>query len=359
MSILIFLLILSLLVLVHEFGHFIAAKKNGVLVEEFGIGFPPRLFGIKIKETVYSLNLIPLGGFVKLYGEEYDKIYQKSKIKNQKLKNKAFINKNPWQRIMIIIAGVIGNFLLGWFLIAYLFTQGVPVPLNKVLIEKVEKNTPAYFAGLKKGDFIYALEFNQKKFPINSASDLITLTKKYAGKKLTLFVERKAKKITINIIPRKNPPKNQGPLGVIITSYEIKKYSFYQAPYFGLIHSLTITKKIISELVKTLIQLITFKKPDVSVAGPIGIAYFTQEALKFGKNAVLELMALLSLNLAIVNLLPFPALDGGRLFFVFYELITKKPFNKKLEKYLNLFGFIFLITLAILVSINDIIKIYR
>jgi len=356
MSFLLFLLILSILVLVHELGHFIAAKKNGVLVEEFGIGFPPRLLGIKIKKTIYSINLIPLGGFVKLYGEEYEETNQN---KSQKLKNKSFIYKHPWQKISIIIAGVIGNFLLGWLLISYLFTQGVPVPLNKVLIEKVEKNTPAYFAGLKKGDYIYAIKVDKQTISINSSSDLINFTKKYAGKKVTLFVERNGKKTTITIIPRKNPPRNQGPLGVVITSFAIKKYPFYQAPYFGLVHSLTITKKIVVELTKTLIQFITFKKPDVSVSGPIGIAYFTQEAIKFGKNAVLELIALLSLNLAIVNLLPFPALDGGRLIFAFYELITKKPFNKKLEKYLNFFGFIFLITIAIIVSINDILKIYH
>jgi len=359
MSILIFLLVLSILVLVHELGHFIAAKRSGVLVEEFGIGFPPRLLGIKIKETIYSINLIPLGGFVKLYGEEYDEISQKSKVKSKKLKNQAFAYKNPWQKILIIVAGVLGNFILGWFLISYLFTQGVPTPANKVIVEKVQEKSPAKIANLQPKDAIYALKVNQKIYPIKTSTDLITLTKKYGGEKIILYVERGKEKFQTTIIPRKNPPKNEGPLGIVITSFVEKKYPWYQAPYYGLIHAATITQKIISELIKTLIQIISFQKPSVDVAGPIGIARFTSEVAKFGKNAVLELMALLSLNLAVVNLLPFPALDGGRLIFALYELITKKRINKKLESYLNLFGFIFLITVAILVSINDILKIYR
>mgnify|MGYP000316939231 CR=1 FL=1 len=359
MSILIFIIILSTLVLVHEFGHFIAAKKSGVLVEEFGIGFPPRLLSIKIKETIYSINLIPLGGFVKLYGEEYKEISQKPKFKSQKLKNKAFAYKNPWQKILIIVAGVVGNFFLGWFLISYLFTQGVPIPANKVIVEKVQDKSPAKIANLQPKDAIYALKVNEKIYSIKTSTDLISLTKKYGGKKITLYVERAEKKFKTTIIPRTNPPKNEGPLGVVITSFVEKKYPWYQAPYYGLIHAAKITQKIISELSKTLIQIITFKKPSVDVSGPIGIARFTSEAVKFGHKAIFELTALLSLNLAVVNLLPFPALDGGRLIFALYEAITKKRINKKLESYLNLFGFIFLITVAILISINDILKIYR
>ena len=120
MTIIIFILTLALLVLVHEFGHFLAAKRNGVRVEEFGFGLPPRLFGIKKGETLYSVNLLPVGGFVKLYGEEYHE------IKNKSLSGRAFVNKNPWQKSLIVIGGVIGNFLLGWVLISFLFTQGVP-----------------------------------------------------------------------------------------------------------------------------------------------------------------------------------------------------------------------------------------
>lgn len=342
MSIIIFILILAILVLVHELGHFIAAKKSGVLVEEFGIGFPPRIFSLKYKETIYSVNVIPLGGFVKLYGEEYHE-----KIVN---KNRTFVFKKPWQKALIIIGGVVGNFLLGWLLISFLFTQGVPVPTNKVIIEKVQANSPAESAGIAEKDII--LNFT-------SASDLINYTKKFAGQKITLVILRGNQQRKINLVPRKNPPAGEGPLGVVITSFVEKKYPWYQAPFFGLVEAAKITQRIVIELIKTLVQLLTLQRPPVEVAGPIGIARYTNQAIKFGKNAVLEFIALLSLNLAVINILPFPALDGGRLVFVFYEWVTKKRVNQTIERYVNSIGIIILLSLAVIISINDLAKIYR
>ena len=145
----------------------------------------------------------------------------------------------------------------------------------------------------------------------------------------------------------------------MITSFIEKKYPWYQAPFYGLVQSFTITKQIAIELGKTVSNLITLKKTNVDVTGPIGIAKYTGQAIKFGHNAVLELIALLSLNLAVVNILPFPALDGGRLVFVIYEWVTKKRVNKNLENYLNLAGIITLLSLAALISINDIIKLIK
>src|SRR3989344_9409675 len=168
MTIIVFLLILMVLVLVHEFGHFIIAKKMGVKVEEFGIGLPPRLFGIKKGETLYSINLLPLGGFVKLYGEEYDELH-KTNI------NRMFVNKTPWQKTLIILGGVIGNFLLGWFIFSYLVTQGVSVPINKVIIETVTKNSPAQIAGLKEKDIVIKLiPQDLPQIALASSEDLIT-----------------------------------------------------------------------------------------------------------------------------------------------------------------------------------------
>lgn len=355
MSVIVFIIILAILVLVHELGHFLAAKKSGVLVEEFGFGFPPRIFGFKHKETIYSINAIPLGGFVKLYGEEY-----KEKV-DPKLSSKTFSSKKPHLKTFIIVAGVIGNFLLGWALISYLFTQGVPIPTNKVVVEQVQKNTPASAAGLKKKDVIVEIKnIDNKIYPIKSTSDLSTLTKRFSGNKVTLVLERDGKKLTTEILPRKNPPAGQGALGIAISSpFVEKKYPWYQAPFFGLVEAANITQKIVTELLRTLVQLVTLQKPNVDVAGPVGIAKYTGEAIKFGKNAVLELMALLSLNLAVVNILPFPALDGGRLVFVLYEWITKKRVNETFEKYMNLAGIILLLTLAGVITVHDIIKLYK
>jgi len=353
MSIIVFLIILTLLVLVHELGHFIAARKNGVRVDEFGIGFPPRLFSIKKGETTYSINAIPIGGFVKLYGEEYHENTKKE------LRQKAFVYKKPWQKATIIIGGVVGNFLLAWVLISYLFTQGVPAPINKVLVENVISNTPAAKAGIKKNDIIFAIKETNKKSPITSSNDLIDISKKYGDRQIILLIERDGQTLETTITPRKNPPSGQGPLGVVITSFMEKKYSWYQAPFFGLIESFKISQKIAVEVVNTLVKLVTFQKPQVDVAGPIGIAQYTDQAIKFGKNAILELLALLSLNLAIVNILPFPALDGGRLIFVIYEWVSKKRVNQTIERYLNLAGIIILLSLALLISYRDIVRLIR
>jgi regulator of sigma E protease len=353
MSIIIFIIILAVLILIHEFGHFIAAKKQGVRVDEFGFGLPPRLFGIKIGETLYSLNLIPLGGFVKLYGEEYHEIKKKTQSA------KAFINKKPWQKALIILAGVMGNFLLGWFLISFLFTQGVPVPTDRVIVEKVTENSPAEIAGFKTKDVITNIELKGKQYPIKESNDLIELSRKFGGEELIMTVSRENKSTKLKVTPRKNPPKNEGPLGVTVTSFIEKKFPWYQAPVYGLIESVKITSNIFRELSKILFQLVTFQKPDAQISGPIGIAQFTATAIKFGNNAVLELMALLSFNLAIINILPFPALDGGRLVFVIYEWITGRQSNKNLEKYVNFIGFVILLSLGVLISVFDVIKLYK
>lgn len=353
MIILIFLLILTILVLVHEFGHFIIAKKMGVKVEEFGIGLPPRLFGIKKGETLYSVNLLPLGGFVKLYGEEYSESGKKDK-------NRAFVNKTPWQKTLIILGGVIGNFLLGWFIFSYLVTQGIAVPTNKVIIEKVTKNSPAQIAGLKEKDVITKLiPQDLPQIALSSSEDLIAQTKKLAGRTIGLEIKRNGKTFLTKIIPRINPPVGEGPLGIAITSSIEKKYPWYIAPYYGLIEAFNITFKIAAELGKLILGLITFQKPRVDVAGPIGIANLAGQAVRFGRNAFLQFLGLLSLNLAIINILPFPALDGGRLIFVLYEGFTKKKPNKNIEKYTNLIGFIMLLSLAALITVNDIIKLVK
>lgn len=357
MYILVFIIILAILVLIHELGHFLAAKKYGIRVEEFGFGFPPRIWGFKKGDTLYSINLLPLGGFVKLFGEEYHEEHAKHRTKIDA--DKAFINKTPAQKAFVIIAGVLGNFLLAWILISYLFTQGVPTPTNKVLVEKTLKNSPAEQANLQPGDQLTRITVGSKMFTLTSTADLTNYSKKYAGQRVIFTIKSRGKEQNVMIIPRLTPPQGEGPLGLLITSYEEKKYSWYQAPFYGLIHSYTITKTIAIELGKTAFNFFTMKKTNVDVAGPIGIAQYTGQAIKFGQNAVLELMALLSLNLAVINILPFPALDGGRLMFILYEWVTKRRVNKNVEKYINLFGMGTLLLLAAVITIHDVMKLIK
>ncbi|MCA9371943.1 RIP metalloprotease RseP [Candidatus Woesebacteria bacterium] len=360
MTIIIFIIILLVLVLVHEFGHFFAAKKQGIYVEEFGFGFPPRLFGKKRGETLYSLNLLPIGGFVKLYGEEYHESHKELKHKGKTIPaSRAFVNKKPWQKTIVIVGGVIMNFILGWVLISYLFTVGTPVP-NGIKIVEVQKNSPAEDAHLMKGDHVLYLQQGNEKNEIQTTNDLVELSGTYGDQEVMLGFERDGETSQVQIIPRAQPPKGEGALGVVITQDSVvKKYPWYQAPFYGLAEAASMTRRIVVEIVKIPAQLIAQQKTKVDFAGPVGIAQVVGEARAFGLNALLQIVALLSLNLAVVNILPLPALDGGRLVFILYEWITGKKPNEKLEQHLNTAGITFLLLLTVLITINDIVRLVK
>jgi len=353
MTIILFVAILSLLILIHEFGHFIVAKKNGIFVEEFGLGLPPRLFGFKIGETMYSLNLLPIGGFVKVLGEEEA---EKKNIPSN-LIGRTFYSKSSRVKASVVVAGVVCNFLLGWLLISYLFTKGVPVPTTSVTVEQIEKNSPASRAGLKVHDTIIKLDRGTVSENLSSNDELIKLTNKFAGQEVTLTVKRGALTKAILLTPRKNPPKDQGPLGIVLKPYEIKKYGLVEAPFYGLYHATRITTTVAHELVTTFVKFVTFQKTRTDVAGPVGIAILTREAARSGIDSLLQLVAILSLNLAVINIFPFPALDGGRLTMIIYEATTKRKINPKIERRLNMAGFAVLLSLILVVTISDLIKV--
>lgn len=361
MQVIVFIIILAILVLIHEFGHFIAAKKMGIKVEEFGFGFPPRVWGKKIGETLYSINLLPIGGFVKLFGEEYheEHVTVEQGGYTAEDRKRAFVYKHPWQKSVVIVAGVVMNFLLGWVLISYLFTQGVPTPTDKVIVEQIQPKSPAVAAGLKAGDVIESISKDNQSQTIKSVDDLIKVAKVYGDQPVLLQYDRNGQMNQVTIVPRKHPPKDQGSLGVVITNYVTKKYPWYTAPFYGLKHATIITLTIVSELGKTVGKLFTGQGSKVEVTGPVGIAQYTGQAIKFGSNAVLELVALLSLNLAVINLLPFPALDGGRLVFIIYEWVTKKRINQHFERYMNLAGIIVLLGLSAVITFFDVLKLFK
>ncbi len=352
-----FLIILIILVVIHELGHFFAAKKNDVYVEEFGVGFPPRAIGKKFGETLYSLNWLPLGGFVKLYGEEYheeDKLEKKAKIPA----SRAFVNKTPLQKAIIITAGVIMNFILGWVIMSYLYTIGIPTPAGVTILE-VQNNSPAQAAGLQEGDKLVSIGQDEERINIKATYELIRATNRYIGEQVDLVVERDGQTQLVSLEARENPPANQGAFGIVINQLvEEEKHPWYTAPWYGLVRAYDMTRTIAVEILKIPYQLITRHKTDVEFSGPVGIARVVGEAREYGINPLLEIMALLSLNLAVINILPFPALDGGRLVFIVYEWITKKRPNQNFERYMNLAGIIILLSLSAVITIYDIMKIF-
>lgn len=365
MQILVFFLVLSILVLVHEAGHFLAAKLVDVKVEEFGFGLPPRIFGVKKGETLYSINALPIGGFVRLFGED-GMAEDKSEI------DRAFFRKKPLFKLFIVTAGVVMNFLLATAIISYIFSQGVFIVSNKVFIEKVLKNSPAASAGLKNGDQIFRVDDQEIKY----TEDLLKATEKNKGRETSFEIKRRfcqdkkesqAEDIrlcqryttsifTVQMVPRVSPPPEEGALGIAISNFDYKKFAFWEAPIYGTVETAKMSYLTAKGIIELVPKLFSFSGVPKEVAGPIGIAKLVGEASKSGLMAVLQLMGVLSLNLAVINILPFPALDGGRLIFVLLEVIARKKLNPKIEATINTAGFIILLTLIAIVTRHDLIK---
>lgn len=351
-SILVFILVLSVLVLVHECGHFFAARRSGIWVEEFGFGLPPRLFGKKIGETLYSINLLPFGGFVRLHGENAGE-----KITRRK---EAFLNKSKRTRAFVISAGVIMNFILAIiaFSVVYSFS-GIPRDTERVKIVGVETNTPSYQAGIKEGDFIKQVDGEK----VISTSEFIDLVNKKKGEKINLTIARevsgKEENINLSLVPRKDYPKDEGPLGIVITSTEIYFPPLWKRPFIGIYYgfkdALFWGKVIVLGFGKLLGNLFVGQVPK-DIAGPVGIYALTSEAAKVGILTLINFVGILSVNLAILNIIPFPALDGGRLLFIGIEAVFKKKITPKIEGWVNTAGMAILILILLAITVGDVRK---
>lgn len=326
------IIFLSILILVHEFGHFWIAKKFGLWVEEFGIGLPPKIWNKKIGETVYSINALPFGGFVKIFGENADQRGLKG----------SFTNLKIWKRSIIIFAGVLMNFLLGWLVISIVFSIGIP---QAVLITEIQSNSPAEKIGLQTGDKILSA---------TNADNFIKFIDEHRGQEIVLKIERAGEIKEFKIIPRANPPAGEGALGVGLMETGLAKKKLPLSFWEGLKTSVETVKMIFAALFNLIAKAFVGKASLEQVAGPIGIVKVTAQAGTLGFVYLLKLLALISLNLAVINLLPFPALDGGRLLFLLIEKIKGSPLPEKFEKYANAAGIALLLLLMIIITIKDI-----
>jgi regulator of sigma E protease len=348
----VFFVILGILVLIHELGHFMVARLFGVRVEEFGFGLPPRIWGKKLtkKGTLYSINWLPLGGFVRLAGEDDPPSHKASGGKLMYLKKEYFWAKTKKQRTAILLAGVTMNFLLAVGITTYLLTQGVYEASGRVHIETVVAGSPASAAGLKTNDII-------EKF--KTSQDLVSFVKLHAGKPIKLTIQRNNKESAITLVPRTVYPKGEGPTGISISDLELKTYSWLDAPFAALKLTISRAGDMFSGLWNLIVRIAHLQSVGSDVAGPIGIAQVTGTAVKFGFKAVLEFMSILSLNLAVLNVLPIPALDGGRVLFVFLEKILGKRIKPAFERSTHQIGMLVLFVLIALISLNDILRIAR
>jgi len=337
---------LIVLMIIHEFGHFIIAKKFGVRIDEFGIGYPPRVLGKKIGETIYSVNLIPLGAFVKIYGEEGGVDDYRS-----------FAKLTIFKRILIVLGGVIAFWIAAAIIFSVAFGIGASVPIgdqdivgvNKtsIVILEVRESSPAEIAGLKSGDEI---------INIDKVADFQKLVLDNGGKEITLAINRGGQNMDINLTPRVTYPDGQGPTGVVLERMAnvIEKYPWYQAPIQGTIYTGKITVEALKGIYGFFASLFQGKGvPDgAELAGPVGITIFLSQAASLGTGFFLYFIGSLSVLLAIFNLFPIPALDGGKLLFLIIEAIKKKPVSVKVEQSLTIVFFILLITMSIFITIK-------
>ncbi|MEK7465388.1 MAG: M50 family metallopeptidase [Patescibacteria group bacterium] len=343
-------LFLSLIILFHEAGHFLVAKWNGVRVDEFGFGYPPRLFAGKIGETVYSVNALPFGGFVRIHGTDPARAGDAEGETGRDFNTKAV-----WRRSSILLAGVAMNILLGWFLLILVFAVGYP---EHLIVGATASRSPAEVADIREGDVILGARYGNTALldPI-ATEDFIALVKNAGDNELSLTLARGNNRRTISLHPRMNPPEGEGALGLALTRIGVPSTNLG-----GSIQNATETTwNILEVIAKGLYAFVTklFVSPKIieSVAGPVGIFSIAAEAGAFGMIPLLQLMAILSLNIAVLNLLPFPALDGGRFLVVLIEKAIRRPIHQKIQNGINTVGFIVLVGLMILVTIKDVGKI--
>jgi len=347
-SILIFVVVLSILVLAHEAGHFFAARRSGVLVEEFGFGLPPRLFGKKIGETIYSLNLLPFGGFVRLHGENADD--------EVAYPARSFLGKSKKARTVIILAGVFMNFILGIaaFAVTYSFL-GIPRESTNVRVINVSKDSPADKVGLMPGDVLRRVNDQD----ISDNDQFISLMEQNKGKEVVIGFDRSGVDglSVVRVVPRETPPPNEGSLGVIISATEMYFPPVWQRPIYGAYYGFKDALYWAGVVLGGMRQLVgDFSKGTAadSVAGPVGIYALTSQAASFGILSLINFVGVLSVNLAILNVLPFPALDGGRFLFVLLEGILGKRVLPKVEATIHTIGIVILVALILAITAKDI-----
>lgn len=349
-SILTFVVFLSVLVLVHELGHFIAARRAGIWVEEFGFGIPPKVFGIKRGETIYSINLLPFGGFVRLHGEEDAGKVQKPK--------EAFVSKSWGVRMFVVYAGIIMNMVLAIlaFGIVYTFT-GIPkvVDTGVVRVIGISSGSPAETYGIKEGDFLKKVGDKE----VFTVDELTSEVIKYKDTEASLFIERNGQNMVLNVTPRSNPPKDQGALGVVISSSTVESFypPVWQRPFYGAWYGLKEAffwgQVIVLGLFKTIQGLFVGQIPK-DLVGPTGLYAVTSEITKQGIIAVINWTGIISVNLAVLNILPFPALDGGRGAFLVIEKVFGKKVKPKVENTIHTLGLILLISMIVAVTYKEI-----
>lgn len=355
LTVLVFIALLLALILAHEWGHYMAAKKAGCGVEEFAFGFPPRLFSLVRKGTRFSFNLLPIGGYVKIEGENMDD-------PNPGPTN--FASKSaPW-RMLILAAGVLMNVVLAAVLLSVQAGLGVPSLVTeenadrvfdlKAFIVDVAPNSPAQQAGIEPLDRVVAV--GSVRDP--NIEQIQSMAAQNVGQPLTIEVERRGGHEVLEAVPRVEHPPEEGALGIALQEMGLERVAWWQAPVVGVARTGQMLVGIVSQLYLLLQRLASEGTTGEILTGPVGIAVYTNEVTNLGVSYILEFAALISLNLALINILPFPALDGGRILFVGLEIVARRRLPAKIEQMTHMAGFALLILLMLFITFKDIARFF-
>jgi regulator of sigma E protease len=363
MTILVFIAVLFLLVLVHEFGHFITAKWSKMRVDEFAIGFPPRIASWTKGETTYALNLLPIGGYVKIYGENGEDAETPDTPR-------AFMHRPKHLQALVLVAGVTMNILLAFVLYAATYVMGVAVAIpeeersatSELVIASVLPNGPAGAAGLRPGDRVQSLTDESGATANLTPSSIASFISEREGQTLNLTYERAEETVRVELTPRTievNGEDARPRVGFVTGLIEMRQYPVTTAVVMGAEDTWSGLVRITQGVWMLLKQAVKGDASIQDVTGPIGIAGMVGDASRFGLTALMTFTAFISLNLAVINLLPIPALDGGRLIVVGIEALIRRPLNQTFIARMNLVGFAFLMLLMVAVTVGDVLKIVR
>lgn len=366
MNIIIFIVILLVLVVSHEFGHFIVAKKSGIRVDEFSFGFPPKLFGKKIGETSYNFNLLPLGGYVKIFGENPDEDSMSGPDSGR-----SFVNKPRYIQAAVLFAGVTMNFLVAWLLLSVGFISGLPTSVqsapkgavveNQALtITSVLPGSPAEVGGIKVGDKIVSLE-TEKDSTLLLSSNLGTETvqsfiKSHGDEKVEVSIVRANEEMELTVIPQKSDKNDYVMIGISMDTIGTLKLPIHRAIWEGLKLSVDVFVGTVVGFYNLIHGAILGTADMSTLTGPVGIVGVVGDAAEFGFIYLLSFTALISINLAVINLVPFPALDGGRLLFLLIEKIKGSRIKPQIANWVNMVGFGLLMLLMVIITYHDIVK---
>jgi len=367
MSIVIFIIVLAVLILVHEFGHFIIAKRRGIRVDEFGIGFPPRIFGKKFGETTYTVNWIPFGGFVRIFGENNED------IQTDEDRKVSFIYKGFWTKFFVLAGGIIFNIAMAWVLLISITMIGMPVsatdssfeyPLEDevLMITSIQPDSPAESAGLMPGSIINYLKDGDAIVEDPSVME----TQEFIGTRGDVSFEigyqlkRDSEVLVTELTPETGVFEDRVAVGIALDRVGNLKLPFGSAVVEGTKITGTLLYATVFGYADLIKDIFVGRGGEVLevVSGPVGIAGLVGDAFSIGVVPLLMLTAIISISLAVINLIPFPALDGGRILFLIIEKIKGSPISSKTAGIVNATGFFILIALMVIVTINDIVRLF-